>query len=186
MIHLPGFTPLPIPVPPMLETTLGYPGRFHRPTDPPAHYCGFYWSQGGDEAAFDDGQRSSVGMMNNNAFLAFVQHRRVAPHLRAYNYGSSETEAEFYLVLDREARTFYAAPVAAARQLLVQQWGPPQQAQPLRVANQEELKRMLQAALDTSGWTETTTTGSTAHVLQAMREEQAAVQDLVTWLDSAN
>src|SRR5437660_1555010 len=134
MIRAKGFILLPVPIPPMLEKVLGYPGRFHRPTDQPAQYCGFYWVQGGYEAAFDDGQRSSVGMMNNNAFLAFVRHHRVDPHLRAYNYGSSEEEAEFYLVLDRQERKLYAAPVAAARQLLVQQWGPPRQAQPLRVA----------------------------------------------------
>ena len=186
MIRAEGFILLPVPIPPMLEQVLGYPGRFHRPTDQSAQYCGFYWAQGGNKVACDDGQGSSIGMIHSDAFLAFVRHRCVSPYVREYNYGSSVDSAEYYLVLDRKARKLYVAPVAAAWQFLAQQWGPPIQGEPLHVADQEELLRLVKDALNLDTWQETTTTGSTAQLLQAMREEQEAVQVMITWLDSLN
>ena len=47
------FQPLLLPVPPMLEAALGYPGT--------ARYVAFYWLPGGDELMWDDGWSSADG-----------------------------------------------------------------------------------------------------------------------------
>src|ERR1051326_450013 len=85
---------LPIPVPPMLEQALAYPGQ--------ARLVAFCWSSLGDEAMYADGRCS--GEADWAAYLAFVEHPRVEPHLRPYDLGSSEEEARAFLMLDREAR----------------------------------------------------------------------------------
>src|ERR1051326_4995726 len=87
--------PLPVPVPPMLEQALDYPGQ--------ARLVAFCWSSLGDEAMYADGRRS--GEADWAAYLTFVEHPRVEPHLRPYDLGSSEEEARAFLVLDRESRT---------------------------------------------------------------------------------
>lgn len=53
--------PLSIPVPPMFEQALGYPGPLVHTEEPPARYVAFYWTEGGDEAAFDDLSDPSYG-----------------------------------------------------------------------------------------------------------------------------
>lgn len=63
----------------------------------------FYWSPMGDEARYDDGLRSDDA--DGAAYLAFVEHPTVEPQLRPFDLGSSEGEAQHWLVLDREDRT---------------------------------------------------------------------------------
>jgi hypothetical protein len=89
---LEGITPLKAPVPPMLATAIGYKGD--------ARFVSFHWTPYGDEAEYSDGRLSATG--NWQAFLAYIQHPAVSPHLRDYDLGSSDSEAMHALILDRE------------------------------------------------------------------------------------
>jgi hypothetical protein len=84
-----------IPVPPMLEAALGYPGD--------SRFVAFWWEQAGDELAWDDGRESTVGA-NWYAWLIFVQHPSVEPYLAPYLLGNSDEEARHVLLLDRQDR----------------------------------------------------------------------------------
>lgn len=178
--------PLTIPVPPMFERALGYPGQLLPPDAPLARYVALYWTEGGDEAAFDDGQRSAVGMLNNDAYLAFVQHPAVAPHLQRYHLGSSDAPAAHWLILDRQQQTFSVAPIEVARHLVEGQWGPsPEDQQGPPVVTLEDLQHALDALQQrNASWTETTTQGSTQAILEAMHEERRRCEELVAWLDA--
>ena len=134
-------TPLPIPVPPQLEEALGYEGD--------ARWVAFYWTPAGDEAMYDDGQCSGDG--DWMGYLAYVDHPAVAIHLLRpcpaclgrgttndlenepcdfcdgagllpLNLGSSDFEADHWLVIDRQERRAYVAPVDVAASFLRQQW----------------------------------------------------------------
>jgi len=58
---------LTLPVPPMLEAALGYPGT--------ARYVAFYWIPAGDELLWDEGWRSADGAWQG--WLTFTRHPRV-------------------------------------------------------------------------------------------------------------
>jgi hypothetical protein len=107
-----GLTSLRVPVPPMLEQALGYPGS--------ARFVSFHWTPSGDEADYDDGQRSGTG--NWQGFLAFVQHPIVHPFLTDYDLGSSESDARHALILDRHERKLSIASITDADTFLAQQW----------------------------------------------------------------
>jgi hypothetical protein len=108
----PGLTPLKAPVPPMLEKATGYTGE--------ARFVSFHWTPYGDEADYDDGQRAGTG--NWQGFLAFIQHPTVSPLLTQYDLGSSDTEAQHSLILDRHERKLYVASIKDAQTFLAQQW----------------------------------------------------------------
>src|SRR5712692_5727238 len=83
------------PVPPMLPEACGYSGEvFGPPLN--ARYVGFYWQRSGDEACYDDGKSSGTG--EYSGFLAYVEHQKVAVHLRHCDWGSSETLPRHMLV----------------------------------------------------------------------------------------
>ncbi len=86
-----GLTPLKAPVPPMLEKAIGYSGD--------ARFVSFHWTPAGDEADYDDGQRAGTGEWQG--YLAYVDHPTVRPLLTQYQLGSSDSEAEHSLILDR-------------------------------------------------------------------------------------
>lgn len=120
-----SWIPLPYPVPSVLEEALEYDGA--------ARFVAFYWSPVGDEAMFDDGRRGGTG--DWIGFLVYVEHPSVAaslyvpvapgsPEHVCINLGSSEFEADGWLVVDREERRAYLAPVAEAQEFLAQQWPP--------------------------------------------------------------
>lgn len=186
MIQEQGFSLLSISVPPMLETAFGYPpGRGTGSEATLPRFVAFSWTAGGDEASFSDGRRSGVGMLNNDAYLAFVHHRAIQPHLAEFNLGASDEEAGHWLVLDREERQLYAALASVASRFLQRQWGdPPQNAEPLRVKDMAELEQLVAHALNRNSWTETTSVGSTADVMHALQEEWQRTQDLKAWLNS--
>ncbi len=159
-----GQVRLSIPVPPMLEEALGYQET--------ARYVGFYWGAG-DESYVNDGRYMTTGEWD--AFLLFVRHWSVEPHLRGYNLGSSEDEARHWLILDREERQLIVAPVAIAQQVLQSQWKQPE-AEPVLVVDEaewEQLVQDLQARMKTIGQDQ---------VLALMHQHQIVVQDLAAWL----
>lgn len=103
--------PLPCPVPPNLETVIGYFGD--------ARYVGFYWIAGADEIVWDDGRTSSTG--DPYGWIGFARHDVVRSSLLPINYGSSDTDAEYWLILDTINRTFrYGLPSVVKRTLCSQ------------------------------------------------------------------
>src|SRR5260370_11998649 len=108
-----------VPVPPMLAEALGYTGQvFGHPLD--ARWVGFYWERSGDEANYDDGRASGTG--EYTGYQAFVDHPKVAVHLRHFDCGSSQTRPHHYLLLHRAEHRLYPLPVQLAQQLLHLQW----------------------------------------------------------------
>lgn len=91
---------LPIKLPGSFEKALGYDGKMK--------WVAFYWEPAGDEAAYNDGVCSADG--NWFGFLKFVEHPGVMPHLQQYNLGSSDFEAEHWLLADLEDREIWVGP----------------------------------------------------------------------------
>src|SRR5580693_660228 len=103
MTDMPG-QPVDLPLPPELVQTFGYGGN--------ARYVGFHWSPCGDELVVDDGLNSGIGQ--SWSFLSFRRHPAVAPLLADYNLGYSDSDAEHWLLLDREkSRATIALPADA-------------------------------------------------------------------------
>ena len=169
----------------MLAEAVGYTGQvFGHTLD--ARWVAFYWEMNGDEANYDDGRASGTG--EYTGYLAFVDHPRVAVHLRHFDFGSSETLPRDYLVLDRSEHHLYALPVQLAQQFLQLQWreeGQTSDNQPgtgtaLQVASVEDLA----AALDLGTWQEVTPPDDfNAQVMAAMQRQGQLVHNLVAWLN---
>lgn len=101
-----GLTRVGAPYPPKLEEALGYEGGLG--------YVAFYWEPAGDELRWCDGVVDTEGSWH--AWLAFVGHPAVEPHVRPFEFGNSETPSAHWLLLDRGGRTLYAAsPEVVAR-----------------------------------------------------------------------
>ena len=174
-------SPLPLPVPPTLETALGYEAG---PGDHAPRYFALYWMPGGDEAMLEDGQSAYTGHWP--AHLAFIEHPTVAPHLRPYFLGDSETPPKHWLIIDRHARTASIAPAKQAYRFLQDQhlasfeesdpWQaltPTEQAQVLtniRTALRTSLAHYQPPALET--------------VLEQMAAEERHTAEMVAWLDA--
>jgi hypothetical protein len=94
----------------MLEEALGYTGT--------ARWVAFFWLPGGDELMYDDGLLSADGQWH--AWLLFTYHPRVAPSLAPYTLGTSEEEAQHWLLLDRDTRTCYVGKAPTVKQFLRQ------------------------------------------------------------------
>jgi hypothetical protein len=121
---VPTLTPLNIPVPPMLAKAIGYTGQ--------ARFVSFQWTPYGDETDYSDGRVHAIG--NWQAFLAFIHHPVVSPHLKGYDLGSSDSEAKHALILDQEQLALFVAPVREAQKFLAEQW--PKEL-PIRMSKEE-------------------------------------------------
>ena len=105
-----------IPVPNSLFTAMDYDGD--------AQYIAIYWTPAGDDAMVTDGLSSFTS--NWQAYLAYLDHPTVRSGLARANidrwaFGSSESEATHWLVLDREEHKAYVVPSAEADRFLWQQ-----------------------------------------------------------------
>lgn len=167
------------PVPPMLVEAIGYTGRvFGVSLD--ARWVGFYWERSGDEAMYDDGRSSGTGAYTG--YQAFVDHPKVAVHLRSYDFGSSETQPRHMLVLDRTVQRLYALPVRLAQEVLHQQWR--DQASQAEAVFQRMSVGDLATALDLSNWKEVALPDDrNAWMMAAMQRQSQIVGDLIAWLD---
>ena len=165
-------TTLPIPVPPMLEEAIGYDGN--------GRYVAFYWTPGGDEVCFDDGRFFSTGEWD--AYLLFTRHRVIAPALSGHNLGDSDTEADEWMILDREARQLSIAPGSRAGRLLAEQWPHEPQGEPVTMT-QEEMMQAVMEALNVQNWTQVQTTINTDEIMQKMQAHQQLVAEMGAWLD---
>jgi hypothetical protein len=86
--------PLAVPCPPMLVAALGYEG--------PLRHVAFWRSPAGDVLRFTDGEAPGEGSLS--AWMAFVEHDSVWPHLIGYNFGSGEAQPTHWLLIDRDER----------------------------------------------------------------------------------
>ena len=190
-------TPLTAPVPPRTEGALGYDGD--------ARYVAFYWQPAGDEVMYDDGQVSADG--DWWAWIDFVNHPAVYHHLLwpcpqchgvgttnqlenetctvcdgagrlPLNLGNSDEEATHWLILDRQERKFYVAPIATARRFLQEQWPPPPELTPEEQASIFEAFQEAVAKLNRE-WQP-----PSDEELQAILEESMqACAEMKAWLD---
>jgi hypothetical protein len=103
----------------------------------------------------------------------------VAPQLAPYNLGSSDFEAEHCLVLDRQERRAYVAPVKAARAFLQAQHPPEPELSPWE---REEMRRDLEEAL-ARGWQEVRV--DPQEVSRQMEEQRRAFAAMLAFLDQA-
>jgi hypothetical protein len=174
-----------VPAPPMLAEALGYSGHMFGYTLD-ARWVGFYCERSGDEANYDDGRTRGTG--ENTGYQAFVDHPKVAVHLRHFDFGSSETRPSQYLLIDRAEHSLYALPVQLAQQFLQLQWSEQNQSTedqsglsvPLQVASVEDLT----AILDLDTWQEVTPPADfNAQVMAALQSQDQFEHDLVAWLD---
>jgi len=163
--------PLSIPVPPtpLLERAVGY----QRETE--GRFLTMWWEPCGDAAMVSDGLVSFTGHWPG--YLTYVQHPRIYPHLAAYNLGSSEGEAEYHLVIDRQEGAAYILPARQAGKLLSMQWERGERLEIPQVLSLHDLEAVLQKIAQE--WR----APSTAEVMARMKEDQAAVQALRDWLD---
>jgi hypothetical protein len=151
-----------IPVPPMLEAALGYPGELR--------WVAFWWEQAGDELAWDDG-RSSTVMANWYAWLIFVRHPSVEPYLAPYELGSSDTQALHALLLDRKARALYVGRRMEVIRFLADQ-APPAPAITIEEFQAYMLEAMAKMTLP-----------NRQEITRRMQEEARLCQELQAWLD---
>lgn len=128
-----------MPLPPRLAEFLGYPGH--------ARFIAFYWEPVGDELMYEDGQSAGTGEWY--PFKRLVEHPRVAPLVFRYDFGSSDSEAMHWLVIDRQISQAYVSTVADARAFLDGQHPhrPPPTEEQLRSLGQE-ISRLAQQLPD--------------------------------------
>ena len=95
-------------------------------------FVALFWEPCGDEAAFDDGISSAVGMSDNWLYLDFIRQ----PHVRQWLdgngliLGSSDEPAQHWLVADAATGDLYAAPRGLAHAIVHQQQLPDQEQAP--------------------------------------------------------
>ena len=151
---------------PELAETFGYRGN--------ARFVAFYHSPLGDEVTYTDGRSAGTGA--TFAFLAFRRHRAVSPLLAGWNLGYSDLDAEYALVIDREANRASIAPLAEAHAFLEERHPPEPELTP---EQQEVFHRELDRLL--AEWR----TRPVDHeaVAREMAEQRGRVGRMMSWLD---
>jgi len=102
----------PFRVPADFLTAFGYKGN--------RRFVALYWEPCGDEAAYDDGISSAVGMSDNWLFLDFLHRDDVGRWLdeNHLHVGSSDESAQHWLVVDALTNDLYSAPTGEAVRIL--------------------------------------------------------------------
>ena len=162
-----------MPAPPMLAEAIGYPGR--------ARYVVLYWTPYGDEVIYTDGRLSADGHWH--AWLLFTRHRTIAPHLQAYNLGSSDEEATHWLLVDRETCVLYVGTPGEVLRVLRGQYadqapdGKPQGEGISDEITLDDFRSLIDSFVEISG-------PKPAEIIEAMRKQDALTEELRVWLDS--
>src|SRR3954471_21763287 len=75
-------------------------------------FVALYWEPCGDEASWDDGVSSAVGMSDNWLYLDFIRQPQVRQWIDAngLNLGNSDESAQHWWVADSTTGDLYAAP----------------------------------------------------------------------------
>lgn len=157
--------PLPVVVPPMLEVAIGYLGD--------ARLVAFFFDAG-DEAYYADGRITTCGEWD--AYELYVNHPLVAPYLRGYDLGSSESPPIHCLLLDRHARTLSISPVALAQRLLREQWGGSEEPAPVPVVTELEWDQFVGDLMAQ------VTQPTPAQLAENWRGHRRLVNELSAWL----
>jgi hypothetical protein len=102
----------PFQLPPGFLTAFGYPYA--------RRFVGLYWEPCGDEAAYDDGINSAIGMADNWLYLDFIRQPEVRRWLdeNGVHLGNSDEQARYWLVVDSQTNEVYAAPTGEACRIL--------------------------------------------------------------------
>jgi hypothetical protein len=159
-------TTLNVPVPPMLARAIGYTGN--------ARFVSFQWTPAGDETDYSDGRVSATG--NWQAFLAYIHHPAVSPHLKDFDFGSSDSEAKHALILDQKELALFVAPVREAEKFLSEQW--PKEP-PIRMSK-EELAAVVARAMKN---VKPPKDISMDEIHRRIERQYALVEELQLWLD---
>jgi hypothetical protein len=160
-----NLTPLNVPVPPMLAKAIAYTGE--------ARFVSFQWTPYSDETDYSDGRVSATG--NWQAFLAFIHHPAISPHLEHYDLGSSDSEAKHALILDQEKQALFIAPAKEAQKFLSEQWPK----EPPIHMSQEEYTAFVSKALKNLRPRDV----SMGEIQRRIEEQYALVEALQQWLD---
>lgn len=162
---------LPAPLPPNWEAAVGWSGGDH------ARWLSGFWTSLGDHPYLSDGRTSMSG--DGWGWLAWARHAAVAPHLRAYDLGSSEREGPHALMIDRVERKVYAADRREAERVVRDQW--PVCEEPDLTAEQvEAVMRHMERAMASRP------TPTASEIIRRMREHSRLVAEMVAWLDQWN
>lgn len=162
---------LSVRLPQTFEKAIGYDGRLR--------WAAFYWEPCGDEAVFDDGFCSGDG--NWDGFLALVDHPNVSPLLSGYNLGSSEEEAEHWLLADLVERDLYVGQREEIHRFVIEQakGAIPQIASQVEITPQlhREIFQNILAKLKS-----VEPPSMEEEIEKLIREEQEAIQSMVAEL----
>ena len=150
----------------MLAIAIGYKGK--------QRFVSFQWTPFGDEAEYSDGRYSATG--NWQAYLAYIQHPAVSPFLTVYELGSSDSEAQHALILDREKHEIFIASVKEAENFLSGQW--PLEP-PLRMSQEEYLAK-ISIALKNIGQPREI---DIEEIQRSIEEQSRMIEDMQKWLD---
>jgi hypothetical protein len=161
--QLPG-QPIDVPLVPEFCEAIGYNGK--------ARFVSFRWAY--DDLFYDDGRSS--GTAQGWTFQAFARHRAVAPLLDPHDLGSSDHEAPFVLLIDRERNRASIVPRADARAFLAGQH-PPQE--PLTPEQQAAFERELERLM--KEWREKPVDHEA--IARQMAEQRGRVGRMMSWLD---
>ena len=164
---------LAVAAPPMLAEAIGYPGC--------ARYVAFHWTPFGDEVVYSDGRLSADGHWP--AWLLFVRHNSIAPHLEAYNLGSSDEEATHWLLVDRVNRTMYVGTPGEVYPVLKGQFASQVEATEMPEGEQtreitlEDFRSLIESFVEVRG-------PRPEEIIESMREQAARTEELQVWRDS--
>lgn len=118
--------------------------------------------------------------------LQWTSHPCVAPRLRPFHFGDSETPATHWLLLDRETRTCAAGPALAVQRALrtgnpapeAPAWTGPEAGEPLPVLTEEDWQALVE------GFRDVQVTVTPEEIFQRMAAHAQVLDALCTWLDA--
>ena len=92
--------------------SFGYPGG--------RRFVALYWEPCGDEASYEDGISSAIGLSDNWLYLGFIHQPHVYRWLEEHglNLGNSDEAAQHWLIADASTGELFAAPVRQAHAIV--------------------------------------------------------------------
>lgn len=104
-----ALTRLYLDAPPMLGDAVGYRGD--------SRFLALHWEHDADALAYTDGSQTGYGDWIN--WLAFAEHKHVAPRLAPYDIGDRGADASHWLLLDQESASLYAGRAEDVRRFVI-------------------------------------------------------------------
>ena len=83
-------------------------------------FVGICWEPCGDEASYDDGISSAIGLSDNWLYLDFIRQPQVRQWIErnGLDLGSSDESAHHWLIADASTGELFAAPVRQAHAIV--------------------------------------------------------------------